>query len=78
MMNSATMRIATAIGTVGAVLIALSGAAHADAVTDAFTAIGTSATTTIGLGIALLITVMTLGFGVAILRKFVKKAPSAV
>ena len=67
-----------AVAMVGGLLSMLAQAASADAVSDAFTSLGTSATTTIGLGVALIVTVLTLGFGVRFLVKLSKKASGAV
>lgn len=76
-MQNLSNKAIAAVAIVTASILGLTQFAHADAVSDAFTAIGTSATTTIGLGVALLITVMTLGVGVKLLLKFVKRTPAA-
>lgn len=77
-LNTSSAKALLVVSTVMGAMVALQGVSSADAVSDAFTSLGTSATTNIGLGVALIVTCLTLGFGIGFLVKLAKKARSAV
>jgi hypothetical protein len=74
--NSAHGKAISAFALVVAV-VSMAGAAHADAISDAFTASQTSLTTYITAGVGVIVAIVGLGLGVTVLVKYLRKAARA-